>query len=109
MATPAKIQVVEELTSLLGTAKGVYLTDFTGLTVEQMQDLRRKCRKEQIEYRVVKRTLLQRAARGSGLPALDAGLNGPCGIVVSQTDQVAPARVLADFAKANDKIGRAHV
>ena len=52
MATPAKIQVVEELSTLLGTAKGVYLTDFTGLTVEQMQDLRRKCRKEQIEYRV---------------------------------------------------------
>ena len=99
MATPAKIQVVEELTSLLASAKGVYLTDFTGLTVEQMQDLRRKCRKEQIEYRVVKRTLLQRAARGSGLPALDAGLNGPCGIVVSLTDEVAPARVLSDFAK----------
>lgn len=104
MATPAKIQVVEELTSLLGSAKGVYLTDFTGLTVEQMQDLRRKCRKEQISYRVVKRTLLQRAARETGLPALDTGLNGPCGIVVSLTDQVAPARVLSDFAKTNEKL-----
>ena len=104
MATPEKVQVVEELSNLLGSAKGVYLTDFTGLSVEQMQDLRRKCRKEQIEYRVVKRTLLQLAARGSGLPALDTGLSGPCGLVVSMTDQVAPARVLSDFAKTNDKL-----
>lgn len=104
MATPEKVQVVEELSNLLGSAKGVYLTDFTGLSVEQMQDLRRKCRKEHIEYRVVKRTLLQLAARGSGLPALDTGLSGPCGLVLSMTDQVAPARVLSDFAKTNDKL-----
>ncbi len=104
MATTAKIQAVEDLSTILTSAKGVYLTDFTGLSVEQMQDLRRKCRKEQISYRVVKRTLLQRAARGSGLPALDVGLNGPCGLVVSSTDQVAPARVLSDFAKTHDKL-----
>src|SRR5439155_27329310 len=97
MATAAKVEAVEELTKSLGEAKGVYLTDFSGLSVAQMMDLRRKCRKEQIEYRVVKRTLLKRAAQEAGLSALPADLAGPCGLALSRADELMPARVLSDF------------
>ncbi len=104
MATAEKIQTVEGLTAALTAASGVYLTDFTGLTVHQMQDLRRKCRAQQVEYKVVKRTLLQRAARNVGMDALTGDLKGPCGVVVSREDAVAPARLLTDFARTNDKL-----
>jgi large subunit ribosomal protein L10 len=103
MATAEKIQAVEELTQSLGEAKGVYLTDFSGLTVAQIMDLRRKCKKEQIEYKVVKRTLLQRAAQNVGLDALQSDLSGPCGLALSRVDELVPARVLSDFAKTNEK------
>ena len=95
-----KQQLVTELTTKLKGAKSVYYTDFSGLNVKRMTDLRRRLRKAGVEYVVIKNTLALRAVNESGL--VGERLRGPTGLVVS-TDPVAAAKVLSDFAKENDQ------
>jgi large subunit ribosomal protein L10 len=94
-----KQQLVSELTTKLKGAKSVYYTDFSGLNVKRMTDLRRRLRKAGVEYVVIKNTLALRAVNESGL--VGERLKGPTGIVVA-VDPVAGAKVLTDFAKEND-------
>lgn len=95
-----KQQLVNELSTKLKGAKSVYYTDFSGLNVKRMTDLRRRLRKAGVEYVVIKNTLALRAVNESGL--VGERLRGPTGLVVS-TDPVAAAKVLSDFAKENDQ------
>ena len=94
-----KKQVVAELVETLKSAQAGGLVDYRGLTVEQDTDLRRKLREAGIEYKVVKNTLTRFAAKEVGLDGLDEQLNGPTALAVSADDPVAPAKVIADFAK----------
>jgi len=89
-----------ELKEKLGGAKALYYTDFTGLNVKSMTELRRRLRKQGVEYVVIKNTLALRAVNESGL--VGERLKGPTGLVVAK-DPVAAAKVLSDFAKENDK------
>lgn len=82
--------------------KALYFTDFTGLNVKRMTDLRRRFRKAGVQYVVIKNTLALRAASASGLTGVGDRLTGPTGVVLAK-DPVAAAKVLADFAKENDK------
>jgi large subunit ribosomal protein L10 len=100
MKRPEKEQLVVELKEKLGGAKALYYTDFTGLNVKSMTELRRRLRKQGVEYVVIKNTLALRAVNESGL--VGERLRGPTGIVVAK-DAVAAAKVLTDFAKENDK------
>lgn len=100
MKRPEKEQLVGELKEKLGGAKALYYTDFTGLNVKSMTELRRRLRKANVEYVVIKNTLALRAVNESGL--VSQKLKGPTGLVVAQ-DAVAAAKVLSDFAKENDK------
>jgi large subunit ribosomal protein L10 len=100
MKRPEKEQLVGELREKLGGAKALYYTDFTGLNVKSMTELRRRLRKANVEYVVIKNTLALRAVNESGL--VSQKLKGPTGLVVAK-DPVAAAKVLADFAKENDK------
>jgi large subunit ribosomal protein L10 len=100
MKRPEKEQLVVELKEKLGSAKALYYTDFTGLNVKSMTELRRRLRKQGVEYVVIKNTLALRAVNESGL--VGERLRGPTGIVVAK-DPVAAAKVLSDFAKENDK------
>ena len=95
-----KDQLVAELTSKIQGAKALYYTDFTGLNVKRMTELRRRLRKAGVEYVVIKNTLALRAINESGLTG--TRLRGPTGVVVSK-DPVAAAKVLTDFAKENDQ------
>src|SRR3954465_10464767 len=95
-----KEQLVVELKEQIAGAKALYFTDFTGLNVKRMTDLRRRLRKAGVEYVVIKNTLALRAVNDSGL--VGERLKGPTGLVVS-TDPVAAAKVLSDFAKENDQ------
>ncbi len=95
-----KQAVVDSLREKLGTANAVYYTDFTGLNVKRMTDLRRRLRKVGVEYVVIKNSLALRAVNESGL--VSQSLKGPTGIVVA-VDAVAGAKVLSDFAKENDQ------
>jgi large subunit ribosomal protein L10 len=94
-----KEQLVAELKSKIKGADALYYTDFTGLNVKRMTDLRRKFRKAGVEYVVIKNTLALKAVNESGLTG--SRLKGPTGVVIAR-DAIAAAKVLTDFAKAND-------
>ena len=100
MKRPEKEQLVVELKEKMVGAKALYYTDFTGLNVKRMTELRRRLRKANVEYVVIKNTLALRAVNESGL--VGERLRGPTGLVVAK-DAVAAAKVLSDFAKENDK------
>ena len=97
-----KAQVAEIVESLKGAATGV-LVDYRGLTVEEDTKLRNDLRAAGVKYFVVKNTLLRLAANQVGLEELDSILHGPTALAVSE-DPVAPAKVIADFAKDNEKV-----
>ena len=103
MSTPQKIQILQETTEKLTGVKGVFLADLSGMTVEKVTLLRRKCREQKIEVRVVKNTLLKRAFNSHGITALDPFLVGPTGVVFSAASEVSPAKVLSEFAKEHEK------
>lgn len=100
MKKPEKNKLVAELKEKLSGANALYYTDFTGLNVKRMTELRRRLRKANVEYVVIKNTLALRAVNESGLVA--SPLKGQTGLVIA-TDAVAAARVLADFAKENEQ------
>jgi large subunit ribosomal protein L10 len=102
MRLDQKKTLTEELRGLLSSADVVYLTDFTGLSVEAIGDLRRKLREAGAEYRVVKNTLTLRALEGTDLPDLTEHLQGPTALVLGGQDPVGPAKVVREFAKTND-------
>jgi large subunit ribosomal protein L10 len=95
-----KEQLVVELKEKLQGATALYYTDFTGLNVKRMTELRRRLRKANVEYVVIKNTLALRAVNESGL--VGERLRGPTGLVVTR-DPVGAAKVLTDFAKENDQ------
>jgi large subunit ribosomal protein L10 len=82
---------------------GLYLADLSGMTVESVSLLRKKCREQKVQVKVVKNTLLRRAFNAHGIQALDEYLVGPTGLVYSQVDEMVPAKILTEFAKAHEK------
>jgi large subunit ribosomal protein L10 len=97
-----KQAIVDELQKKLDGANAFYLTDFSGLSVKKVTDLRRRLRNAGVEYLVVKNTLAERALEGTELPDIAQFFKGPTGLVIGMSDPVTPAKVLADFAKEND-------
>ena len=100
MKKTEKEALVTELKTKMVGAKALYYTDFTGLNVKQMTDLRRRFRKGGVEYVVIKNSLALRAVNESGLTG--TRLKGPTGIVIGK-DPVTAAKVLTDFAKEFEK------
>jgi len=94
-----KSQVVADLHQRMSQCKVAILTRFTGLNVEKMTQLRRELRKAAVDYRIVKNTLFRLAIRGTDKESLSSHMEGPIGVASSESDPVAPARVLAKFGK----------
>jgi len=99
-----KEALVQEMAERLGRARAVILTDFRGLKVEKMTELRAQLKEKGLDYKVVKNTLLRRATEGTSSAVLADGLEGPNGVAISYEDPVELAKVLKDFAKINDKL-----
>ena len=95
-----KAEQVELLTEKLKAARVAVLTDYRGLTVSQIQDLRGKLRGGDVEYRVVKNTLARRAAEAAGVPALESELEGPVAIAFGYDDLSAPAKLINEWVRA---------
>ena len=102
MRLEEKQRVTQELAAQIEESGTIFLTDFTGLNVKAITDFRTRLRDEGLKYRVVKNTLMKRALEDLDLPDLGAHLEGPTGLVLSDSDPVTPARVLKEFAKANE-------
>ncbi|MGH7687720.1 MAG: 50S ribosomal protein L10 [Candidatus Dormibacteria bacterium] len=96
-----KQESVARLTELLSRATSAVVTDYRGLTVKQLEDLRRKLRAEGVDYVVVKNTLARRAAAEAGVGDFSSVLAGPVGLAVGYGELSTPARVLADYYRAN--------
>ena len=104
MKIEEKKQIVEELHDKFSRSKVVIVTDYKGLDVAAITDLRRKLREAEIEYQVVKNTLLIRASEETDVALIKDFFKGPSAIALSYDDPVTPAKVLTDFAKENDKL-----
>ena len=96
MKRTEKEQMVNDLRDKLQGAKSLYYTDFTGLNVKRMTELRRRLKRAGVDYVVIKNTLALRAVNESGL--VGEKLRGPTGLVLGK-DPVAAAKVLTDFAR----------
>jgi len=95
---------VAALRDRIDRAPVLYLTDFTGLNVKAMTQLRRSLKSSGAEYVVVKNRLAQRAfAEATELPDISSILEGPTGLVFGYEDAVAAAKTLSDFAKEHDQ------
>ena len=94
-----KSKVVGDLQQRMRQARVAILTRFVGLNVEKMTQLRRELRKAAVEYRIIKNTLMRLAIQGTDKEVLTPKLEGPLAVAWSNADPVAPARVLAKFAK----------
>ena len=95
-----KAEQVDLLTEKLKRAKVAVLTDYRGLTVSQIQELRGKLRSGDVEYRVVKNTLARRAAEAAGVPALQSELEGPVAIAFGYDDLSLPSKLINEFVRS---------
>ena len=94
-----KQAIVAALTDKLQNAAAGVIVDYKGITVAEDTELRAECRKNNIEYAVIKNTLLRFAFNNCGFNELDDQLNGTTSLAICADDPVAPARVMADYAK----------
>ena len=99
-----KQKIAEDLHERFSKSAIVVLTDYKGLNVATISDLRRKLREENIDFQVAKNTLLKRASKETEAAALQEHFKGPSAIALSYSDPVAPARILTEFAKDNKNL-----
>ena len=92
-----KKQVVSEIVKKFQEAKSVVIVKYSGLTVEQVTALRAQCRASNVDYCVMKNTLVRRAANELKIEGLDEVLNGPSAFVFGMSDPVSPAKIINDF------------
>ena len=104
MARPEKITEVEAISERMQAAQCMILTDYTGLTVQQMTAFRRNCRSKGIDCRVVKNRLARIAAQNTGKDGLGDHLKGPTAVLFGMDSQVDAARIAVEFSKENDKL-----
>ena len=103
MPTVEKERILQDTTERITGVRGFFLADFSGMTVEKLSLLRKKCREQKVQFRVIKNTLLKRAFNAQGITALDPHLAGPTGLVFSPVSEMSPAKILADFAKEHER------
>jgi large subunit ribosomal protein L10 len=99
-----KQKITEDLHDRFTKSAVVVVTDYKGLDVSAINELRRKLREEDIEFQVVKNTLLIRAAKDTGVALIQDYFKGPSAVALSYSDPVAPAKILTQFAKDNQKL-----
>ncbi len=104
MKLEEKKQITQDLHEKFSRSKVVIVTEYKGLDVAAISDLRKKLRESEIEYRVAKNTLLERASEGTEAALIKESFKGPSAIALSYNDPVAPAKVLVKYAESNKKL-----
>jgi large subunit ribosomal protein L10 len=99
-----KESIVTELHERIKDSRFVILTTFNGMNVEKMTDLRNRLRKVGGTYRVVKNTLLKRAAQETDLQVLEECLVGSSAIIIAENDPIGPCKVLREFRKESQQV-----
>ena len=101
---PKKVETVQSLKEKVERARGIYFTNFRGLTVAEINDLRRLCHESNVEYVVCKNTFSRMVLREHGYEAAIKHLDGPTAIAFGYDDPVVPAKILSAFASKNEKL-----
>ncbi len=105
MRLSEKEKIVSKVAETARRARGMFFTDFRGLTVQQANELRREFRKSDIDYRVVKNTLIQKGLENvAGCDRVIDKLVGPTGIAFAFEDPVSPARIIQKFVDKHKKL-----
>ena len=102
MATQEKIEIVQAYADKFKSAKSVYLTDFSGIDVPTVTEMRKKFRESNIEYKVLKNRLAKRSLQAADINALDEHLTGVNAFVISYDDPVAPAKIIKEYNKKKE-------
>lgn len=98
LAITKKAQAVEEVTAKFSAATSVVVVDYRGLTVEEVTELRKQLRDANVEMKVIKNSILSRAAVKAGLEGMEDVFVGPTAIAFSNDDVIAPAKIMNEFA-----------
>ncbi|MEK7496895.1 MAG: 50S ribosomal protein L10 [Patescibacteria group bacterium] len=100
----AKSELLNNLSNLFKKAKSLVFADYTGLTMKDMQELRRAMRARGVEYEVTKKTLLRKSLESANITSVDVDtLQGMVSVAVSDSDEIEPAKQVVEFAKTHDK------
>lgn len=99
-----KKRIVEDLTERFAKANLVILTDYKGLNVPTMSDLRRKLKQAGVDYKVVKNTMMVRASENTPIAVLQSQFQGPSAVAISYQDPVVPAKILTKFAEDSKRL-----
>jgi large subunit ribosomal protein L10 len=102
MPRPEKVQAVTDIRERLESAEAVFFTEYRGLSVNAIQDLRRSLRESGADYKVVKMTLAKLAAGEAGFEGLVEFMSGPTALAFAQSDPVATAKALKEFSKGHE-------
>ncbi|PCF65677.1 50S ribosomal protein L10 [Staphylococcus intermedius] len=100
----AKKQQVDIIADQLKSSVSTVVVDYRGLTVAEVTELRKQLREANVQYKVYKNTMLRRAAEKAGIEGLDESLTGPTAVAFTTEDVVAPAKVIAGFAKEHEAL-----
>jgi len=104
MARPEKVAVVDEIRTKLDEADAAVLTEYRGLTVHELADLRASLRTSGTQYKVFKNTLARRAIEGRGLDEITDLFEGPVAIAFVHGDAAAAAKALREFGRSHDSL-----
>ena len=104
MARKEKEAIVEQLAEKLSESAAVIVTDYRGLDVDSITELRAKLREADIKYKVVKNTLTRFAAEKAEIESMNELLTGPTALAFDKNDPVAPAKILSEFAKQHEAL-----
>ena len=98
-----KVQTIIELKEKLKSSVATVVTDFKGMKVSEISELRNRLREKQIEYKVVKNSLFIKALKDAGIEGLDEHITGPLAVAFSSGDPVSPAKVIMDYFDETEK------
>lgn len=98
-AIAKKAAIVEEVTEKFKASASVVVVDYRGLTVDEVTRLRKQLREANVEMKVIKNSILTRAAQAAGLEGLEEVFTGPTAVAFSNDDVVAPAKIIDEFAQ----------
>ena len=100
-----KTQILEELVHKFKDSKSVIFTEYRGLNVKDISELRNKLREEEVEYKIAKKTLINLAAKNAGINQIpEEMVEGPIALAFSYKDQIIVTRLLSDFAKEHEQV-----
>ncbi len=102
----AKVLEVAEIKQKLDRSSGVVLVEYQGMNVLEVTDLRNQLRKAGVEYRVLKNTLVNRAANELEISGLEPFLKGSTAVAFGFEDPTQPAKILTDYMKKNEKTNK---